>query len=284
MQPLSTNNEKDQSLLIKISAGQKGGLMRNLDKVKASAKMTALIPHDYHTLVFQLEAYMLASKYTFRELSILTSQLCQFVEKTKKQSLEYKSRIAGDKDFTAKILLAVDEQVNLFLNECCRRVDRKNVNKQFINFNKLHMLILLHRFNITFPPNFRRKAVAEAEKENAPNGRKKRGGGKRKNKGDNDNNGKGKCENKLINNHQVPEFAIKDGETWEKRFQGKCTDKQVKWMDAFMCPHYHTKGYCWKEGCKNAKSHVPTKDITNQKKQEYLGYMACCRASPSIRE
>ena len=57
MQPLSTNNEKDQSLLIKIFAGQKGGLMQNLDEVKASVKMTALVPHNYHTLVFQTKAH-----------------------------------------------------------------------------------------------------------------------------------------------------------------------------------------------------------------------------------
>ena len=143
----------------------------------------------------------------------------------------------------------------------------KNVNKQFINFNKLRMSILLHRFNITLPSNFQRKAVAEAEKENELIGSKKRGGGKRKKEGDNSNNGNGKHKNKLIHNDQVPEFAIKDRETWEKTFQGKCTDKQVKWMDTFMCPCYHTKGYCWREGCKNAKSHVPAKDIKDITKQ-----------------
>ena len=144
----------------------------------------------------------------------------------------------------------------------------KNVNKQFINFNELRMSILLHRFNITLPPNFQGKAVSEAEKENESNGSKKRGGDKHQNKCGNGNNGKGKHENKLINNDQAPEFAIKDRETWEKRFQGKCTDKQVKWMDVFMCPRYHKKGYCCKESCKNTKLHVPAKDITNHKKKE----------------
>jgi hypothetical protein len=120
MQPLSTNNEKDRSLLIEIFAGQRGGLMRNLDKVKASAKVTALVPHNYHTLVFQLEAYTLVSKYIFGESSILTGQLRRFVEKTKMQNLAYKSHIAGDKDFATKIILPVDEQVNLFLDKCRR--------------------------------------------------------------------------------------------------------------------------------------------------------------------
>jgi hypothetical protein len=152
--------------------------------------MTALVPQDYHALVFQLKAYMLASKYIFGESSILTSQLCQFVEKTKKQSLEYKCCIARDKDFAAKILLAVDEQVNLFLNECRRCNDSKNVNKQFINFDKLHMSILLYRFNIKLPPNFQKKAIIEPMgKENNPNSSRKKGGKKRKGKGGQDDGG-----------------------------------------------------------------------------------------------
>ena len=31
--------------------------MQNLDEVKASVKMTALVPHNYHTLVFQTKAH-----------------------------------------------------------------------------------------------------------------------------------------------------------------------------------------------------------------------------------
>jgi hypothetical protein len=131
--------------------------MQNLNEVKASAKVTALVAQDYHALVFQLKAYMLASKYIFRESSILTSQLCQFVEKTKKHSLEYKRRIPGDEDFTAKILLAVDEQVNLFLDERRRCNDRENVKEQFVNFDELHMLILLFRFNIISHPTSKRR-------------------------------------------------------------------------------------------------------------------------------
>ena len=63
MKPLSSSNNKDRSLLIDIFSGQKGGLMRNLDDVKASAKMTVSVPQDYHSIAFQLEAYTCASKY-----------------------------------------------------------------------------------------------------------------------------------------------------------------------------------------------------------------------------
>ena len=77
---------------------------------------------------------------------------------------------------------------------------------------------------------------------------------------------------------------MKEGETWEKTFQGKCIDKRVKLNDVIMCPRYHTKGYCWKEGCKFSKTHVPASEIPDDTKTQYMQFMACCRASPSIRK
>ena len=282
MLPLSSNEDKDRSLLIEIFAGKQGGLTRNLDDVKASAKMTVSVPQDYHSLVFQIKAYTYASKYIFGEASILSSQLRSFVKKIEKESIQYKNRVAADKEFAAKILWAVDEQVNLFLNDCRRCDDRENVNEKFIDFDELHMSILLHRFNIILPANFHKKTPTEPApgKENDP---KKKNGGKRKGDGKDDEGGR-KRDNKLVNNDQVPEFKMKEGETWEKTFQGKCIDKRVKLNDVIMCPRYHTKGYCWKEGCKFSKTHIPASEVPSDTKAQYMQFMACCRASPSIRE
>jgi hypothetical protein len=149
---------------------------------------------------------MLASKYIFGESSILTSQLCQFVKKTKQHSLKYKQRIVGDKDFAAKILLALAKQVNLFLDKYCRCNNRVNVNKQLINFDKLHMSILLYHFNINLPPNFQKKAIVEPTgKENDLNSSRKKGGGKCKgDRGQDDDGNRGhKRKNKFVNNDQV---------------------------------------------------------------------------------
>jgi hypothetical protein len=52
MKPLSSSDSKDRLLLIDIFLRQKGGLMRNLDDVKASAKMRVLVPQDYQSLIF----------------------------------------------------------------------------------------------------------------------------------------------------------------------------------------------------------------------------------------
>ena len=81
MKPLPSSDSKDRLLLIDIFSGQKGGLMRNLNDVKASAKMAVLVPQDYHSLIFQLEAYTCGSKYIFGDASRLKIQLISLLKK-----------------------------------------------------------------------------------------------------------------------------------------------------------------------------------------------------------
>ena len=146
------------------------------------------------------------------------------------------------------------------------------------------MNILLSCFNMTLPFNFHKKvAVPEPTpgKENSPN--KKTGKGKRKGNGKEDEGGC-KRDNTLVNSDQFPEFKMKDNKTWEKTFQGKCADKRVKFLGTYICPCFHTRGYCWKEGCKFSKTRLPASKIPEEQRREYKQYMACCRATPSLNE
>jgi hypothetical protein len=285
MKLLSSSNDKERSLLIDIFSGQKGGLMRNLDNVKASAKMTVLVPQDYHSLAFQLEAYTCASKYFFGEASRLTVQLMFFIKKVWKYSIDYKNRIAINADFPAKVLLLIDKQVNMFLDECRSCKDREDANERFINFEDLHMNILLSCFNMTLPSNFHKKATDSepmSGKENDPN--RKAGKGKRKGEGKDDEKENKRGANRLINSDQVPELKMKENKTWESTFQGKCADKRVKYLGTYMCPRFHTRGFCYKEGCKFSKTHLPASEIPEEQRAEYTQYMACCRATPSLNK
>ncbi len=233
MQPLSTNNDKVMSLLINIYSGQKGGLMRNLDDVKVIAKTMVSVLQDYHLFVFQVKAYALASKYIFGVDSFLARQLFLFIETIKHHIIAYKNRFALEENIAATILWAINKSVNLFLKECRRCYDHKNVNGRYIHFDDLHMNILLSCFKINLPSNFY-KAITEPApgKENDHMSNKKKEE-KQKGKG-NDDGGSKRENNKLVNNNQVPEFKIMDGEMWEKTFQGNCIDKGVKWSGTFM--------------------------------------------------
>jgi hypothetical protein len=76
----STGN-KDRSLLLEIFSLAKGGLLKNLDEVKASAKMTVTVPQDFHKFVFQIKAFAHAMGFLFGKESILAIQLNQFVKR-----------------------------------------------------------------------------------------------------------------------------------------------------------------------------------------------------------
>ena len=100
-----------------------------------------------------------------------------------------------------------------------------------------------------------------------------RGKGKRKSSNeDKDKDGKNKKAFGLIKNKdQVPEFKMKEGESWGK-FQGKSTNFLTKFKDTIMCPRFYMKGHCHKR-YKWAASHVAAKDVPKDIKKKYCAYL-----------
>ena len=47
----------------------------------------------------------------------------------RRYSIDYKNRITVDEDFPAKVLLAINKQVSMFLDKCCSCDDCKNVDE-----------------------------------------------------------------------------------------------------------------------------------------------------------
>jgi hypothetical protein len=116
----------DRSLLINIYSAQKGGLMRNLDNIKASTKMTVSVTQDYHSFIVQVEACAFSRKYIFGIDSLLTRQIFISVDKVKHHSIAYNNWFASDGNFAAKILWVIDKSVNLFPKERRRCDKHKN--------------------------------------------------------------------------------------------------------------------------------------------------------------
>jgi hypothetical protein len=82
------------------------GLLKNLDEVKASAKMTVTVPQDFHKFVFQIKAFAHTTGFLFGKESILANQLNQFVKRVEWWHISiYKNPIANEENFAAKILL-----------------------------------------------------------------------------------------------------------------------------------------------------------------------------------
>jgi hypothetical protein len=144
------------------------------------------------------------------------------------------------------------------------------MDSRVINFNTLHMDVLLNRFDAQLPVIFLTK---DEEKENKPKCRKKKKQ-KSKEKEDGKKGNRKKKTNAIANIDQIFEFKMHEGKSWEKTFQGQCPKKQVKMLGVFMCLCFHTREKCW-EGCKSGKTHLPAREIPKDKKEEYKAYMVC---------
>jgi len=151
---LSSKSDEDRSLLFEIYSSTKGRLIKSIDDVKTSAKMTVTVPQDFHSFLYQLKAFTLAVGFVFGEDSILATKLLDFVEKVDKKSIIYKNRIATDNTFTAKILWSVDCFAQLFLKDCRKCLDREDVNQRVIDFDGLNLDVLLYRFHMDLPSFF----------------------------------------------------------------------------------------------------------------------------------
>jgi len=151
---LSSNSEKDRSLLLEIYSSTKGGLIKRIDDVKSSAKMTVTVPQDFHSFHYQLKAFTIAIGFVFGKDSIFATRLRDFVEKVDKYSIIYKNRIAIDNTFAAKVLWTVDCFTQHFLKDCRKCLDQEDVDQRVIDFDGLNMDIILYRFHTILPPLF----------------------------------------------------------------------------------------------------------------------------------
>jgi hypothetical protein len=165
-------------------------------------------------------------------------------------------------------------------------LDKEDVDDCLVNFRDLHEDILLHKFNVqSILTCF--SLVDESKKSsrrikktldiNNPNGNNpKNGGGKCKSGNDGDKNeGKKKRTGTIENKEQVPEFKMKENETW-KKYQGKCIESQAKFKDTYMCPHFHTTEICHVK-CNFPASHIPGKDVLEEVKKLFSTYLAKIR-------
>jgi hypothetical protein len=77
--------------------------MKDVEDVKASAKMTVTIPQDFHSFIYQTKAFTHMMVFVFGTESILTRQLKILVKKIESNTITHKMLFALDKTFPAKI-------------------------------------------------------------------------------------------------------------------------------------------------------------------------------------
>jgi hypothetical protein len=263
----------------------KGDISKSLDEIKTSSKVETTVPTNYHGFIYQMKAYSALIEIITGDESLVSVQLVNLVGQIKKYSSSYKIEIAQDNCFPGKFANVVDSRIHIFLQDCRKSLDREDVNNRLVDFRDLHEDILLHKFNVkSLPACFsmvdesKTPAGGDTQKlDQTGNNDTKKGSGKRKGGKEGEENDSGKKRSGAVENKdQFPEFKMKEGKKWEN-FQGKCVEHHAKFKDTFLCPRFHTKGFCHVK-CKFSASHIPAKDIPDDVKKNYVNYLAKIRS------
>ena len=80
-----------------------------------------------------------------------------------------KARLVNDKFFAAKVLFAMDDRLQLHMEECRMADDRSEVDETVLNFDDIIRDIKHNRFFIDLPPSFK-----EISSEDAPESKDKK--------------------------------------------------------------------------------------------------------------
>ena len=283
-EPLGST-QRNRSLILSMILNTKGGLSKSIDELKASSKVETTVPSDYHGFIYQMKAFSALIEIITGDDSLVSVQLQNLVGSIEKYSSSYKIEIAQDNCFPGKFANVVDSRFHLFLQDCRKSLDREDVNNRLVDFRELHEDVLLNKFNVkSLPACF---SMVSTDKtpvtgdtktlDTSNNDDTKKGGGKRKGGKEGDENDSGKRRSGVVENKdQVPEFKMAEGKKRES-FQGKCVEHRAKYKDTFMCPRFHTKGFCHVK-CKFSASHIPAKDIPEDVKKNYVNYLTKIRS------
>jgi hypothetical protein len=282
-EPLGSS-QRNRSLILSMIMNAKGDLSKSINYIKASSKVETTVPSDYYGFIYQMKAFRALIEITTGNDSLVSVQLENLVRSIEKYSSSYKIEIAQDNCFPGKFPNVVDSRFHLFLQDCRKSLDGEDVNNRIVNFRNLHEDILLHKFNSkSLPACFSMVDVTTSTAGGNPKSDQtgdndtKKGGGKRKGSKDGEENEGGKKRSGSVKNKdQVPEFKMKADEKWES-FQGKCIKHRAKFKDTYMCPRFHTKGFCHVK-CKFSASHIPVKDIPDNAKKNYVNCLAKIRS------
>jgi hypothetical protein len=173
------------------------------------------------------------------------SYIVQFYIKLANWNLRYRRivdlRVAMDPKFIAKFLVATDNRINMYLEECMKAEDPMDISPRWLNADSICESVEMNEFYYTLPASV--KSIASPAEE-------ERRGKKRKAEKDKE----GQVSVKVVNKNQVEEWKLRDGEDYTTVFRHKVKGFPKLSMGCHGCHKYHNKGWCYSD-CDNAASH-----------------------------
>ena len=185
-----------------------------------------------------------------RELSSfffpVESYITQFYIKLTNWNMRYRRivdlRVAMDTKFIAKFLVATDNRVNMFLEECMKAEDPMDISPRWLNADNICESIEMNEFYYTLPASVK-SIVSPADDRS------------RKRKADLEKEKDKRTSERVVNQNQVRDWKLREGEDYMTVFRHKVKGGPKLSMGCHGCHKFHNKGWCYTD-CDNAASHI----------------------------
>ncbi len=209
--------------------------------VEKLTKTSIQFPTTSEDMIERFKAMRELSSFFFPVESFIT----QFYIKLANWNIRYRRivdlRVAMDTKFIAKFLVATDNRVNMFLEECMKAEDPLDISPRWLNAENICESIEMNEFYYTLPASV--KSIVSTNENKS-----------RKRKAEQDKEKDAKSSERVINQNPVAEWKLREGEDYTTVFRHKVKGGPKLSMGCHGCHKFHNKGWCYTD-CDNAASH-----------------------------
>ena len=159
-----------------------------------------------------------------------------------------------DDEFIAKFLYCIDDRINEWLHECMRAKTVEDTSLDLIKFSTIVSDIQLNKFVVFLPNSIKRLSKRPIDNQKDDNNRDEK---------------RARQNNQIRNENLSKEWALKQGESWNKTFKGKIKEGPMLGCGTYPCLKYHVKGICY-DDCSFRASHITLKGEDASKTDSFI--------------
>ena len=267
-QPMTVDRLKS-SMILQLKASQGKGWSET--DLKDALKQGIVTPNDMPTFNHQFKNFWGLTAFFFGHDCILAKRLAPMMATISNHTLTFESAQFRDNTFATKLGYAVDTRVFRWLEQCRTFNDRSQVNDSLLDFNIIVDQILTDSFFQVLPLTFRKFVATDAgDNENsiAPNTstshRNKR-----------TRNDTPTIDKRIMNTKPIKSWQVSPVD-FNKHMSMKNLELRVPFKGKFICPRFHSKGYCF-DDCANKVSHIPSTDLDDNIQKVYSTFVEKCK-------
>lgn len=229
------------------------------------SKHNVVYPNEINEMIEHFEALGVLSTLFFGPLGELTLRLEEFVEDCKQDRRLLKRKLETDHLIIAKLMVAVDDRINTWLEECKTQPNIKKTTLKLLYFSSMIEKLKCNEFIYTLPKSIARAKRQEKGKEKS--GEKAPVKEKAKDELNSEDRKRLKYledkkdefirtqdQQRVRNHNQKDELKLKDQKEWDKVFRKKSGNGKPLSDGSHPCLKFFVKGFCY-TNCYFGKSH-----------------------------